>query len=76
MPSLELFKPEPLSNLFLQGKTAELNGDGSELSDDTFADDDNLPEEAFNITRKQNCSWSPGPSFRDFRIQTFSGVMK
>ena len=75
MPSLELFKPEPLPNLFLQGKTAELNGDGSELSDDTFADD-NLPEEAFNITRKQNLSWSPGPSFRDFRIQTFSGVMK
>ena len=70
MPSLELFKPEPSSNLFLQGKTADLNGDGSELSDDTFADD-NLPEEAFNITRKQNLSWSPGPSFRDFRIRPF-----
>ena len=57
MPSLELFKPEPLSNLFLQGKTAELNGDGSELSDDTFANDDNLPEETFEkVTRSKNCS--------------------
>ena len=44
---------EPL----FQGKTAALNGDGSELSDDTFANDDNLPEETFEkVTRSQNCS--------------------
>ena len=29
-----------------------------ELSDDTFANDDNLPEETFEkVTRSQNCSW-------------------
>ena len=42
---------------FFRGKTAALNGGGSVLSDDTFADDDNLPEEALKkITRSQNCS--------------------
>ena len=57
---LELYKHqlESLLNLFFQGKTAALNGDGSELSDDTFANDDNLPEGTFEkVTRSQNCSW-------------------
>ena len=48
---------ESLLILFFQGKTAALNGDGSELSEDTFANDDNLPEETFKkVTRSQNCS--------------------
>ena len=53
MPILELIFIEP----FFQGKTAAVNVDVSELSDDTFANDDNLPEETFEkVTRSQNCS--------------------
>ena len=59
MRILELYKHqlESLLNLFFQGKTAALNGDGSELSDDTFANDGNLPEATFKkVTRSQKCS--------------------